>query len=87
MTDMNPIIPPLLKRLKELSAEAERLSEIAPTSSKRLRLLLLKKDIEEFLTLLKREQAKVGAKRSGQLAAFRGTSAYTRTGQLKKTSK
>ncbi|MTH97455.1 hypothetical protein [Roseibium sp. RKSG952] len=73
---------PLLKRLRELKAEMERLGPDGREPGSRTRLLVLKHEVEQLLGLLRKEHAALGDKLSGQFAASRAAAAYQQTNRL-----
>lgn len=75
---------PDLGKLRELTAEARRLGESPKTQTNRLRILLLKKDLQNLLRQLNLGLGEIGRQKSRQLAATNAASAYARIRSLGK---
>lgn len=84
---MSDELTALTERLKRLQAEAQVLLKAAPGNSRKLKMLLLKNDLQELLRELRKGQAGVGQQRSSQLAASTAATAYAAIHQLQKAAR
>lgn len=74
----------LFNKLKTLVAEAGRLGKTEESPSRQLRILLLKKDLQDLLKQLRREKDQLDAQRSQQTKLTAAATAYSRIGALTK---
>ncbi len=75
---------PDVEKLRQLTSEARRLGESPQTQTTRLRIMLLKKDLQGLLKDLRQGRTEVGRQKARQLAVSTAAGAYARIRALSK---
>lgn len=67
------------EKRRRLAEEVRRLEAGAASPSSRLKLLLIKRDLEDLIRLMRKQQSETGEKTSRTTTAAKAVSAYART--------